>query len=280
MNDNHDPPEVNGHRGCRGLMPENTLPAFIKAAEMGCDRLEMDVVMTADGHVLVSHEPWMSHVICRTPQGDSIPADEERDYNIYKMTLAEAQSFDCGSMHHPGFPLQQNEETHKPTLREVVEAVNDVAQEQGLGNIGFNIEIKSEPALYGTYQPDPQPFAQAVMSLIDSLRIDERTIIQSFDPAVLEAVHVINEEMPVALLVDNLDGLDANLKRITFKPTYYSPAFALMDDKLISSLRERDIEALVWTVNEEADMKRMIALGVNGIITDYPDRLIALLDAE
>ncbi len=280
MNDNHEPPEVHGHRGCRGLMPENTIAAFEKAAHLGCEWLEMDVVITADNEVLVSHEPWMSHVICRTADGDSIPADEERDYNIFKMKLAEVQAFDCGSAHHSGFPLQENEEEHKPTLREVVEKVDRLSMEEGLGNVNFNIEIKSDPALYGTYQPEPVAFARRVMEMIDSLNITDRAIIQSFDPAVLEAVHRIDEEIPIALLVDNGESLDANLERITFKPTYYSPAFVLMDEKLITSLRERDIEALVWTVNDEADMNRMIALGVNGIITDYPDRLIKLLDAE
>lgn len=276
---NMDRPDVHGHRGCRGLRPENTLPAFIHAAELGCDWLELDVVITGDSQVLVSHEPWMEHRICRTPDGDSIPASEERSHNIYRMGLKEVQDFDCGSARHPEFPEQVNEEADKPTLKEVVEAVDEEAMRQGLGNIGFNIEIKSDPALYDTYQPQPHRFAELVVKQIDSLGIADRCIIQSFDPAVLEEVHALNEDLPLALLVDNGDGLAANLARLPFTPQYYSPAFALVDNDLVKALRARDIGLLVWTVNDTNDMERMIGLGATGIITDHPEKLIALLDA-
>jgi glycerophosphoryl diester phosphodiesterase len=273
-------PEVHGHRGCRGLLPENTIQGFLKAAELGCDKLELDVVLTADGEVLVSHEPWMDHRICLTGDGDSISAGQERTLNIYRMTLGEVQDFDCGSLRHPDFPAQQGITAPKPTLVEVVEAVETEAMENGWGVLSFNIEIKSDPLLYDVMQPKPLPFAQRVLEVIDELNIGERCIIQSFDPAVLEAVHGTDPDIATALLVDNTDGVETNLKRLSFPPTYYSAEFVLMDAAAARMLREKGIEPLVWTVNEEADMRRMIALGVNGIITDYPDRLIALLDAE
>lgn len=273
-------PEIHGHRGCRGLLPENTVPAFLKAAALGCDWIELDVVITADSQVLVSHEPWMEHRICRTPQGDSITEHQAHEFNIYRMTLAEAQAFDCGSAHHPDFPAQENSRQHKPTLREVVEAIDEQAMEEGTMGMGYNIEIKSDPLVYDTYQPRPERFAELVLAQIDSLGISGRAIIQSFDPAVLEAVHAIDENMPVALLVDNADGLVANLKRLTFTPTHYSPAFELVDKALLNELDARDIASLVWTVNDKGDLKKMIKLGVNGIITDYPDKVIALLDDE
>lgn len=273
-------PEIHGHRGCRGLLPENTLPAFLKAAELGCDWLELDVVITGDSQVLVSHEPWMDHRICRTPEGDSITERQAHDLNIYRMTLAEAQRFDCGSAHHPDFPEQEHSRQHKPTLREVVEAVDEQAMEEGSMGIGFNIEIKSDPLLYDSYQPRPARFAELVLAQIDSLGISGRTIVQSFDPAILEEIHRLDEELPIALLVDNKDGLEANLKRLSFTPTHYSPAFELVDKDLVKELDSRDIALLVWTVNHKADIKRMMKLGVGGIITDYPDKAIALLDED
>jgi glycerophosphoryl diester phosphodiesterase len=240
----------------------------------------MDVVITGDSQVLVSHEPWMEHRICRTPQGDSITEQQAHGFNIYRMSVADAQAFDCGSTKHPDFPDQENSRQYKPTLREVVEAIDEKAMEDGTMGIGYNIEIKSDPALYDTYQPRPERFAELVLAELDSLGISAHTIIQSFDPAVLEAVHRIDENMPVALLVDNADGLDANLKRISFTPTHYSPAFELVDKDLVKELDARDIELLVWTVNDKGDIKRMLKLGVGGIITDYPDKVIALLDEE
>ncbi len=278
--DHHVRPEVHGHRGCRGLMPENTIPAFEKAVELGCDWLEMDVVITADSQVLVSHEPWMNHLICRTPQGDSITEGDERGSNIYHMSTAEVQGFDCGSQTHPNFPDQENRAVAKPLLREVVMAAEEKSMELGAGGIGYNIEIKSEPALYGTYQPEPKRFVQLVLAQIDSLGLDERCVIQSFDPAILEEVHRQNPDLSTSLLVENGDDLATNLRRLSFKPDHYSPAFSLADQKLVKELEERDIALLVWTVNDTDDMRRMVELGVKGIITDHPDRLIAILDEE
>lgn len=276
--ENVNRPEIHGHRGFRGALPENTLPSFLKAADLGCDWLELDVVITADSQVLVSHEPWMDHRICRTPQGDSITEQQAHGFNIYRMSLAEAQLFDCGSTVHADFPDQERSRQHKPTLREVVEAVDEKALEEGSPGIGFNIEIKSDPTLYDTYQPRPERFVSLVLAQIDSLGIAGRTIIQSFDPAVLEAVHVQDEDIPTALVVENSDGPEANLNRLSFTPTYYSVAFELADKSLVKELYARDIELLVWTVNDKNDLKKMIKLGVSGIITDHPDKAIALLE--
>jgi glycerophosphoryl diester phosphodiesterase len=274
------PPDIHGHRGCRGLMPENTVAAFVKAAELGCTWMEMDVVLTADGQVLVSHEPWMDHRICRTPQGDSITPAQERDFNIFRMTAAEAQAFDCGSAQHPDFPEQLNAPAHKPTLMEVVEALDDHAAESGFGNIGFNIEIKSDPALYGSHQPAAEPFAKAVLSAIEELNIADRCIIQSFDPAILEVIHEAEPGIRLSLLVENGDGVEANLKRLSFVPAFYSPDHALLDERTVNTLHERDIEIAAWTVNDTEDIRRMIALGVDAIITDRPDRALLMLDED
>ncbi|MFT3884811.1 MAG: glycerophosphodiester phosphodiesterase family protein [Flavobacteriales bacterium] len=272
-------PEVHGHRGCRGLMPENTVPAFLKAVDLGCEWLELDVVMTADGHVLVSHEPWMEHRICRTPSGEPIRAEQERGFNIHRMPLKDVQAFDCGLTRHPDFPEQRPQPAHKPTLAEVVNAVEGHVKERGLNAVGYNIEIKSEPALYGIFQPEPWPFAQAVLAAISALAIGDRCIIQSFDPAVLEAVHAIDPDLRTALLVDEGHGLAADLARLSFTPDFYSPDKALVDSALLASLRARNIGLLVWTVNDPAEMERFIHLGVDGIITDRPDRLMELLGA-
>lgn len=268
-------PEVHGHRGCRGLLPENTVPAFLRAAELGVDWLELDVVITADSQVLVSHEPWMSHVICTDPDGRPIPEAEERARNIYRMTLAEAQAYDCGGLEHPRFPEQEQRRAHKPALREVVEAVDEAALLGG-GHPGFNIEIKSDPALYGTYQPRPAEFARLVLKEIVDLGITDRVIIQSFDPAVLAAVRAIDPDITLALLVENSDGLAVNLQRLGFKPAIYSPHHALVDAALVRALHEQGIQLVVWTVNEPEDIRRMMDLGVDGIITDYPDRVLRM----
>ncbi|MFZ1687574.1 MAG: glycerophosphodiester phosphodiesterase family protein [Flavobacteriales bacterium] len=273
-------PDVHGHRGCRGLMPENTIPAFLRATELGCDFLELDVVVNAEGEVVVSHEPWMDHRICTGRQGHAIAAAHERELNIYRMSTEEVRQCDCGSLTHPDFPAQQNRPAHKPLLSEVVAAVSEHARKTGSPMPRFNVEIKSEPELYDTHQPRPLAYGVTVLRELNRLAIDRSCIVQSFDPAVLEAVHAMDPGVTIALLVDNTDGASTNLGRLSFTPNIYSPHFKLMDAALLDDLHAKQIATAVWTVNDEADMERMIALGVGGIITDYPDRLIALLEKK
>lgn len=272
----HDAPEVHGHRGCRGLLPENTVPGFLRAAELGADWLELDVVISGDSQVIVSHEPWMSHVICTDAEGNGIAEADERSFNLFRMSAAEIRAFDCGGLEHPRFPQQERRRVHKPALREVVEAVEEAALLTG-HSPGFNIEIKSDPALYGAFQPFPEAFARLVLRELDELGIAERAIIQSFDPAALEAAHALRPDLTYALLVENPEGLEANLQRLRFAPAIYSPHFSLADAALRKKLTDQGIQLVVWTVNEPADIERMIALGVNGIISDYPDRVLNAL---
>lgn len=271
-------PDVNGHRGCRGLLPENSIPAFVRAVELGCDYLELDVVISGDGQVIVSHEPWMHHGICLTPEGKRISMEDEKSLNIFRMTVAEIQAYDCGSIPQDRFPEQDVRKCVKPTLREVVETCDEHALMSGNSSPSYNIEIKSDPTWYGTFQPEPLPFVLAVIATVDSLDLADRCIIQSFDSAILEALHAERPDLDVALLVENADGVEKNLARLSFKPDYYSTQYEIVTDSLLYDLRERGIDLLVWTVNEKKDIKRMIDIGVDGIISDYPDRVIKLLD--
>jgi glycerophosphoryl diester phosphodiesterase len=273
-------PDVHGHRGCRGLLPENSIPGFLRAVELGCDVLELDVVLSADGEVVVSHEPWMSSTICMDPDDELIPLDQERSLNIYRMTITEIQNYDCGSLAHPRFPDQKQESVFKPTLREVVEAADAHAMMAGMVSPAYNVEIKSDPEWYGVYQPEPLAYARRVIREIDDLGITSRCIVQSFDPAILEAVHAERPDIILAFLVENTDGLKKNLKRLSFKPHIYSPHHSLVDKKMLETLREEDIELVVWTVNEKKDIRKMLSLGVDGIISDYPDRVVKELEGR
>jgi glycerophosphoryl diester phosphodiesterase len=271
-------PEVHGHRGARGLLPENTIPGFLRAIELGCDMIELDVVLTGDGQVLISHEPWMEPSLCLGPDSLPIPPDQGKAHNIFRMTLEEIRRYDCGSLPQSRFPDQQLSPAYKPTLRELVDVADEHALLSGMASPSFNIEIKSDPSWYGVFQPEPEAYVKAVLSTMDSLGIAFRSIIQSFDPAILEAVRREYPSIRLALLVENKDGLKKNLKRLTFKPDFYSPWFPLVDRKLLEKLRDHDIELLVWTVNEERDIRKMLDLGVDGIISDHPDRVLRMID--
>jgi len=256
-------------------MPENTIPAFLRAMELGCDWIEMDVVITGDGQVLVSHETWMDASICRKPDRTILTEKEGRSINIFTLSLAEVQAYFCAPSTVDVEPAHWEDDWHKPTLAEVVRATDRFSRERGSAPVKFNIEIKSEPDLYGTYQPLPKPFAVRVLAEIDALHIADRCLVQCFDVVVLEAVHSIAPEMPVALLVENTEGLESNLQRISFMPSYYSPEFHLVNEDLVRTLRDKGIGLLGWTVNGSEDIRRMIALGLDGIITDHPERAVA-----
>lgn len=268
--------QVHGHRGCDAAVPANTIPAFLLAASTGCQWLEMDVVITGDDQVLVSHEPWMDHQICRDPEGHAMSEGAGRAINIFELQLSEVQRFGCVPANSPK-DLATQAGWYKPTLAELVRAVDAHAAGRNATPPSFNIEIKSESPLYGTYQPLPDRFAELVLREVMALDIGDRCIMQSFDPAVLEAMHALAPHLQLALLVDNADGIEANLARLSFTPHYYSPAFSIADPCLVGALREKGIGLLVWTVNDEADMLRMLDLGVDGLITDKPKQAMALI---
>ena len=273
--------QVHGHRGCTGPHPENTVPAFLSATATGCQWLELDVVITGDEHVLVSHEAWMDHHICRDPQGQAFTEEEGRAINIFKLPLAEVQCFGCVPDRAKTAVPKTAVDWHKPTLVEVVRAVDHFARSAGTVAPGFNIEVKSIPALYGTFQPAPNVFAELVISDVRALRLAERCIIQSFDIAILEDVHALAPHIPLALLVDNTEGVAENLGRLSFAPTYYSVSLSIANARMAADLRNRGIGLLVWTVNTEAEMERMLQLGVDGIITDHPSTAMKLIaDAQ
>ena len=117
--------DIQGHRGARGLMPENTIPAFLMALDSGVTTLELDLAVTKDNQLVISHEPWMSAAICLSPLGDTIKTKDERKFNIYKMTYAEVKGWDCGSLGNEKFPQQKKQVAAKPLLQDAIVAVEN-----------------------------------------------------------------------------------------------------------------------------------------------------------
>ena len=273
-------PDVHGHRGCRGTHPENSIPGFIKAVDLGCDYLELDVVLSGDDQVVISHEPWMSARICRTPQDEPITPDLEQTFNLFRMNILEIQQFDCGSAGHPDFPDQKKKATTKPTLREMVETVDEHALLNGHPYPAYNVEIKSHPDWYGIYQPGPDLLAERVVSELDALDLANRCIVQSFDRAVLRAIHAERDDFPLALLVENSNGLDADLEQLGFIPDIYSPHHSLVDAEMVRKVHELGMDLVIWTVNDEVDIRRILDLGVDGIISDHPERVFTIMQGS
>ncbi len=268
--------DFEGHRGARGLLPENTIPSFLKALEFGVTTLEMDVVITKDHQVVLSHEPYLSSEICSKPDGTPISPSEEKASNIYQITFAELSRYDCGKRGHARFPQQQPQPATKPLLRDVITSVETHCQAQGLPPVFYNIETKSTREGDGVFHPRPDEFARLVYEEVKRNGILDRTIFQSFDERTLESLRAIDRDLYFCLLVENQDGLEKNLARLSFTPQIYSPHYSLVTPELIAAVRQRGIKLIVWTVNTLEDMKRLKELGVDGIITDYPNLKSAL----
>lgn len=294
--------DLQGHRGARGLMPENTLPAFAAALSIGVATLELDVAVTSDGVVVVSHDPVLQPRMVRRPDGrfllDPGPA-------IRALTFAELQRYDVGRInpndrYSAQFPRQRAVDgTRIPRLTDVFALVRKAGNDW----VRFNIELKSQPD-----RPDetlaPAALAETVIKLIRAEEMTERVTIQSFDWRTLKEVQRIAPEIPTVCLTAERDWLN-NLQR---RQPGASPWLAGLDldafggsaprlvqaagcqvwspfyrDLVTSDLpeaQELGLPVVIWTVNDEAEMGRLIDLGIDGIITDYPDRLRHVVQAK
>lgn len=286
--------EIQGHRGARGLLPENTLPSFAKAISIGVDVLELDTAVTADGVVVVSHDPQLSPEFTRGANGEWITPPGPV---IAALSLAEIRTYDVGKIrpnsdYSKRFPEQTPVDgTPIPTLEEVAALVAS----SGNRAIRFNIETKVRPdgaAL--TFAPEA--FAERLVATVRASGIAERTVVQSFYWRTLTHVHAIAPEISTACLTSEQSWLD-NIGRDAGGPSswtgmdvndfggsvprmvkasgcaIWSPYFGDVDKALLDEAHVLGLKVIVWTVNEPGQMRTLINIGVDGIITDYPDRL-------
>ncbi|HEX8350058.1 MAG TPA: glycerophosphodiester phosphodiesterase family protein, partial [Hymenobacter sp.] len=173
-------PEVHGHRGCRGLWPENTLPAFLHALELGVDTLELDVVISADEQVVVSHEPWLSAALCLDADGRPIPLATERDFNIFQLSYDYIRRCNCGQQRQARFPEQQLIAANKPLLRDVFQQVEARTQQLGRVPVRYSIEVKSSPEGDAIFHPAPPHFVELVVAELQAAGVTSRTVLLSF----------------------------------------------------------------------------------------------------
>jgi len=269
--------DVQGHRGSRGLMPENTIPAFLKALEFNkVTTLELDLAVTKDKKLVVSHEPWMNPVICIGKDGESL--SEEEKVSIYQLTYDETKAYDCGSIGNPRFPNQEKMSINKPLLIDLITAVNKKLKEDERGKIQYNIEIKSNEKYDELLTPGPEEFSDIVYEFIVANMNTKEVTIQSFDFRVLKYFNQTYPDIKLVALIENDSGITSNLAALGFKPAVYSPYYKVLSEKSIDSLHQQDIAVIPWTVNDTTDMKELIRWDVDGIITDYPNLAQKLLE--
>jgi glycerophosphoryl diester phosphodiesterase len=269
--------EIQGHRGSRGLMPENTIPAFKKAIDLGVHTLELDVIISKDKKVVVSHDPFFNPNCTTDPSGKFIT--KENKGNLYQITYEEIKKYDVGLRGNKDFPEQQKMTVYKPLLEDMIRESEKYAKAKGVKPLKYNIEIKSEEKEYDISQPKVAEFSDLVYQIIIKQLPPERVTLQSFDYNVLKFWHQQIEQkkyksIALSALIEPMDNNEVqfNLVKLGFKPQIWSPYFVQATEIRVKELHELGIKVIPWTVNKREDMEKVKAVGCDGLITDYPDR--------
>jgi len=269
--------EIQGHRGSRGLMPENTIPAFKKAIDLGVHTLELDLIISKDKKVVVSHDPFFNPNCTTDPTGKFI--SKENQGNLYKLSYEEIKKYDVGLRGNKDYPEQQKMAVYKPLLEDMIRESEKYAKAKGVKPLKYNIEIKSEEKEYDISQPKVEEFSDLVYQIIIKQLPPERVTLQSFDYNVLKFWHQQIEQkkyksIALSALIEPMNNNEVrfNLDKLGFKPQIWSPYFVQATEKRVKELHELGIKIIPWTVNKQEDMEKVKALGCDGLITDYPDR--------
>ncbi|HEY0030985.1 MAG TPA: glycerophosphodiester phosphodiesterase family protein [Bacteroidia bacterium] len=269
--------QIHGHRGFRGLFPENTLTAFLEAVKAGVDYIELDVIISKDSQVVVSHEPWFNSATCSKPNGKFVKRRQQE--NLHHLDYCDIKKYDCGKRGNKKFPLQIKLPEYKPLLSEVIETIENYVKENNLPPIKYNIEIKNSKIGDRKYHPAANMVAGLVNNVIQKYKISDRVLIQSFDTRCLQEIHKLDSIFKIGLLVANLRSVAHNIQQLGFRPYAYNPSLKLCKARTIRQAHDHGCKVIVWTVNSVKDMKRLIYFGADGFITDYPDFAIKLRNA-
>lgn len=270
--------DAESHRGGRGVMPENTIPAMLYSLSLdGITTLEMDVKVTADRKLVLSHDDCLNPWFTRKPNGEDLQEEEKKDYPIMQMTYDELKQFDVGSKFHHLFPNQYKMEVSIPLLDDVIDSVQYFIEKNGRDQVFYNIETKSSEEGDHKYNPVPEEFVELLMDVIEEKEITPYVIIQSSD---IRTLIVLREKYP-HVRTSYLVGarrkdftVEEDLEVLGFIPDIYSPNFKYITREDVEKCQQMGMKVVVWTPNTKKEIEELKAMGVDGIITDYPELLI------
>ena len=294
--------DLQGHRGARGLLPENTLPAFARALDLGVTTLELDVGLTKDGVLVVAHDPTLNPNLTRNSAGQYL---EKAGPALFSMTYGEVARFDVGRI-KPGSRYAETFATQAPVDGTSMPRLSDVfalVKARADQRVRFNIETKLSPEKPGE-TASPEDFVRRLIEEIRTHGLASRAAIQSFDWRTLQIARQAAPEIALVYLSAQQTWLDTiqaakdapspwtagvqyaahgSVPRMVaaagsgHRDLTWSPYFGDLTPALLAQARTTDLKVVVWTVNKPEDIERMLDWGVDGIITDYPDRAVAIL---
>lgn len=269
------PFDLQGHRGARGHAPENTLPGFERALAIGVDTLELDVGVTRDGVVVIHHDRRLNPDLARGADGKWIEAPGP---TIHSLTYAELERYDVGRI-RPGSEYARQFTQQQPLDGTRIPRLADLFELVKRSEVRFNIETKLSPDAPDETLP-PEPFARALLAEVRKAGVERRMTIQSFD---FRTLAVVQREAPVvrtAYLTSGEKGEAVPRMVHEAKGAIWSPNFRDLDARALAVARELGLQVIPWTVNAPADIARVLDMKVDGIISDYPDRVREALKAS
>ena len=268
--------DVQAHRGGAGLMRENTIEAMKHCLDMGVNTLEMDFVLSGDGKVVVSHESYFHHRYTTRPDGSLVQKADPKEY-LYKMTYDQIAKYDVGVRANDTYPDKACVPAVKPLAEDLITFVENYTKENGLSPVRYNIEIKSSQADGQSINwANYDKLADAIMRLLVKFHLDDRLVVQCFDARTLNYIQPKYPEINFSYLISNKTDLDFDgyMALLKFTPKWLSPHHSLVNEELIAKCREKGMKIVPWTVDKPEDIKRMIDLKVDAIISNYPDRVL------
>lgn len=267
----HQSFDEQAHRGGRGLMPENTIESCKNAIDYN-STIEMDLQMSKDKKIVVSHDSYMNSLFCLTPRGDTMTKKEGLSRLIYDMPYDSVAQYDCGSKPHPNFPEQKSLHTVKPLFDVLIDSVEAYAKTKNHTN-HYNIELKTSPSRDGKAYSSLEEYVDLVFAIIRKKNIASRTMIQSFDVRALQMVHKKWPDMKISYLVGKKDkkSVDGYIEELGFKPDIFSPNYNLCTKERVRKFHDKGIRVIPWTPNTVEEMQELKDMGVDGMITDYPN---------
>lgn len=304
--------DVQGHRGARGLAPENTLPGFERALDLMVTTLEGDLHLTKDGHPILSHDAALSDATVRLPGKADVPEPKQRP-RLSDLTLAQTRAYVADRNPEPArFPKQQNDVTpvakafaegrglqpyHLPSLADLfvfvaayagevgAKAGKTAAQRDRARQVRFSLELKRVPyrtaAIGDTFDgTEPGTLEKRFVEVVQQAGVAGRVTVQSFDHRAVKAVRGLDNKIQGAVLVRGVVPADPAQLCAAADAQVFSPELEFVDAALVRQVRAAKLKVIPWTINDPDDMKRLLDWEVDGIITDFPERLIAVLQAR
>lgn len=254
--------EIFGHRGFRGMYPENSIIGFQKAIELGITGIELDVVVNKNKELVISHEHFFQKEFCFDSLGSEI--QKERDYIIYKMTQEQISKFDSGSKYYSKFPDQIKLKTTKPLFQDFINTTN-------LQNVILLFEVKSNPKEYGISQPEPKEYCEIILNELKNYPFKTNVRIMSFDNQILEELHKLDSSYPLIYLTYLPKSPNYFLRKLSFTPFALGMFYLTVNKRKVQKLHKLNVKLFVWTINSTSYLEKFLKIEVDGVITDFPD---------